>query len=431
MIFRKSCFCQEISKTYRFFGSSFTDALVHRQRILNSKPQLLTGFDLPLTFCITSHIAYQLDPEINISTLNIPHNIALADDEFYIPKKIDMLLGTETFFSLLSLGQINLGSNLLILQKTLLGWIVSGRYKTDSKNISKPSCLYLANESLDAKLEKLWKLEEIATIPEARTREQQSCDHIYNSTVSRRPCGRIVVKLPFKDDPTCLGESYTTALRRFNAQELRLAKSPQLKAQYVEFMSDYESLGHMSVVKNPHLSGPHYCIPHDCVLKPTSTTTKLRVEFDASCRTTSQKSLNDIQMVGPTIQCELFPLLRFRFHRFAFTADIVKMHHQVLMHEDDQKLQYILWRSSPTEDIRTYQLNTVTCGMAAAPYLALRSLFYLAEQHSEQFTIGAKIVKSSFYVDDLLCGADTLTELVQIKQKVIQLLELGQFKLTK
>ncbi|XP_049316915.1 uncharacterized protein LOC125779686 [Bactrocera dorsalis] len=400
-------------------GSSSTN--IKFKTSTNFKSQV-TGFELPLTFCITSHIAYQPDPEINISTWNIPKNIVLADDEFNIPKKIDMLLGTETFFSLLSVDQIHLGSNLPILQKTLLGWIVSGRYNTGSNNISKPSCLFLANESLDAKLEKLWKLEEVTTIPEPWTREQQICDNLYNTTVARRPCGRIVVKLPFKDDPTCLGESYTTALRRFNAQERRLAKSPQLTEQYVEFMNDYESLGHMSIVRNPNLSEPHYFIPHHCVLKPTSTTTRLRVVFDASCRTTSQKSLNDIQMVGPTIQCELFMLfLRFRFNRFALTADIVKMYRQILMHEDDRKFQYILWRSSPTEKIRTYQLNTVTYGMAAAPYLAIRSLLYLAEQHSKQFPIGAKIVKSSFYVDDLLCGADSLTELSQIRQEVTQL----------
>ncbi|XP_069962790.1 mucin-17-like [Bactrocera oleae] len=256
-------------------GSSSTN--IKFKTSTNIKSQV-TGFELPLTFCITSHIAYQPDPEINISTWSIPHNIALPDDEFYIPKKIDMLLGTETFFSLLSVGQINLGSNLPILQKTLLGWIVSGRYKTGSNNISNPSCLFLANESLDAKLEKLWKLEEITTIPEAWTREQQSCDHIYNSTVSRRPCGRIVVKLPFKDDPTCLGESYTTALKRFNAQERRLAKSPQLKAHYVEFMSDYESLGHMSVVKNPNLSEPHYYIPHHCIHISSDELTKTGVK---------------------------------------------------------------------------------------------------------------------------------------------------------
>ncbi|XP_069962624.1 uncharacterized protein [Bactrocera oleae] len=247
-------------------GSSSTN--IKFKTSTNIKSQV-TGFEHPSTFCITSHIAYQPDSE---------HNIALADDKFYIPKKIDMS------------GHRN------VLQSSIC-WIVSGRYTMGSNNISKPSCLFLANESLNAKLEKLWKLEEIPTIPEAWTREQQSCEHIYNSTVSKRPCGRIVVKLPFKDDPTCLCESYTTALRRFNAQERRLAKSPQLKEQYVEFISDYESLGHMSVVKNPNLSEPHYYIPHHCVLKPTSTTTKLRVVFDASCQTTSQNSLNDIQMV--------------------------------------------------------------------------------------------------------------------------------------
>ncbi|XP_039968357.1 uncharacterized protein LOC120780135 [Bactrocera tryoni] len=223
------------------------------------------------------------DPEINISTWNIPNTIVLAGDEFHIPKKIDTLLDTETFFSLQSVGQIHLGSNLPILEKTLLGWSVSRRYNTGRNNISKPSCLFLAIEYLDGKFKKLWKLEEVVTIPEAWTREQQICDHLYNATVSRRPCDRIVVKLPFKDDQTCLDESYTTALGPFNAQERRLAKSPQLTAQSVEFRNDYESLGHMSIVKNPNLSEPHYFIPHHYILKPTSTTTKLRVVFDASC----------------------------------------------------------------------------------------------------------------------------------------------------
>ncbi|XP_049309890.1 uncharacterized protein LOC125777863 [Bactrocera dorsalis] len=160
---------------------------------------------------------------------------------------------------------------------TGLDWIVSGRYKTGSNNTSKPSCLVSAHESFDA------KLEEVTTIPEPWNREQQICDHLYNATVSRRPCGRIVVKFPFKNDPACLAESQTTSLRRFNAQERQLAKSPQLTPQYVEFMNDYESLGHMSIVKNPNLSEPHYFILHYCVLKPTSTTTKLGVVFNAFC----------------------------------------------------------------------------------------------------------------------------------------------------
>ncbi|XP_036345738.1 uncharacterized protein LOC118754982 [Rhagoletis pomonella] len=243
------------------------------------------------------------------------------------------------------------------------------------------------------------------------TREQHSCEKLYNDTVTRSPNGRIVVKLPFKDDPACLGESYTTALRRFSAQERRLLRSPNLRTQYVEFMDEYERLGHM---------------------QPGSTTTKLRVVFDAFCQTTTQTSFNDIQMVGPIIQSELVVLLlQFRLHRFALTAEIVKMYRQVLVSEEHRMFQYILWRSSPNQEIQTFQLNTVTYGMEAAPYLAVRSLHHLADQHASQFVVGANVVKSSFYVDDLLCGDDSRTDLSRIKQEVTELLKLGGLDLAK
>ncbi|XP_036345711.1 uncharacterized protein LOC118754956 isoform X1 [Rhagoletis pomonella] len=243
------------------------------------------------------------------------------------------------------------------------------------------------------------------------TREQHSCEKLYNDTVTRSPNGRIVVKLPFKDDPACLGESYTTALRRFSAQERRLQRSPNLRTQYVEFMDEYERLGHM---------------------QPGSTTTKLRVVFDAFCQTTTQTSFNDIQMVGPIIQSELVVLLlQFRLHRFALTAEIVKMYRQVLVSEEHRMFQYILWRSSPNQEIQTFQLNTVTYGMEAAPYLAVRSLHHLADQHASQFVVGANVVKSSFYVDDLLCGDDSRTDLSRVKHEVTELLKLGGLDLAK
>ena len=54
--------------------------------------------------------------------------------------------------------------------------------------------------------------------------------------------------------------------------------------------------------------------------------------FDTSCPTTSGKSLNNLLMVGPTIQPELFNwLIHFRLFKFALTADIVKMYRQVLV----------------------------------------------------------------------------------------------------
>lgn len=54
---------------------------------------------------------------------------------------------------------------------------------------------------------------------------------------------------------------------------------------------------------------PQYFIPHRAVLLPTSTTIKLCVVFNASDKPRNQKSLNDVLMVGPVIQPDLFKII--------------------------------------------------------------------------------------------------------------------------
>ncbi|XP_054744461.1 uncharacterized protein LOC129248873 [Anastrepha obliqua] len=377
-----------------------------------------------------SQIAYQPEAEFNITSWNLPANIELADENFFKPTRVDLLIGTEIFFDILSIGQIKLAPGLPSLQKTLLGWVVSGRYQRPTEN-SSSICLLSVEESVDANLQRLWKLDEPSKA-DMWTTEQRNCEQSYMQTVQRNIEGRVVVKLPFKEAPHCLGQSYATALRRFIAQERRITRCPDLHQRYIAFMEEYSRLGHMSIVENVNFDNPHYYVPHHYVLKPTSTTTKLRVVFDASCKSTTQRSLNDILAVGPTLQNDLYILLlRFRLYRYTLTADIVKMYRQILVDKNDRKFQYILWRSTPHDEIRTYQLNTVTYGTASAPYLAVQSLNYIADAYESEYALGASTIKTSFYVDDLLCGADTLAELSRIKYEVTEILRRGCFPLAK
>lgn len=78
-------------------------------------------------------------------------------------------------------------------------------------------------------------------------------------------------------------------------------------------MRKYIELGHMRKLKEPiNDKMPHFYKPHHCVIKQDSTTTKLRVVFDASSKTTSGVSLNDALMIGPVLQQESTSiLLRF------------------------------------------------------------------------------------------------------------------------
>ncbi|XP_070141617.1 uncharacterized protein [Drosophila kikkawai] len=387
-------------------------------------------FELLLDFCVTSHIAYHPDSEIDISSWNLPQHSSLADEHFNKSRRIDLLLGTETFFDILAVGQVKLGKDLPVLQKTLLGWIVSGRCRAHPRTLHQYSSIVL--DKIDENLERLWRIDHVVTPKNTLTPEQRNCEEFYTTTVRRNSDGRVEVRLPFKDAPTALGASFDIARRRFLSLERNLGKRPEVWAKYVQFMQEFQDLGHMSLVGHPQLNTPHYYIPHHCVLKPNSTSTKLRVVFDASCKTTSQKSLNDLLMVGPTIQPDLYTLLlRFRIHRYAITADVVKMFRQVNVSAQDRRFQYILWRASPSQPLSTFELNTVTYGTAAAPYLAIRSMSYLADHFMDKLRIGAEAIKSSFYVDDFLGGSDTVEGLHQIKREVTTILQDGQLELAK
>ena len=318
----------------------------------------------------------------------------LADEQFNKSRRIDLLIGTEYFFDLLMIGQIKLGQNLPLLQKTQLGWVVSGKYKQLTNHKVAQVCLMSVEQIIDSNLERLWRLDEEPSKPNPYTPAQQECEEFFLKTVSRNSEGRVIVRLPFKDNASTLGHSRDIAMRRWLAQERRLTSQQSLRNPYNEFMEEFEQLQHMELVPNPKLANPHFYTPHHCVLKPTSTSTHLRVVFDASCKSTTQVSLNDILKVGPTIQETLVNLLiRFRLHRYAISADIIKMFRQILIHPDDRPFQYILWRNNPTDEVRTYQINTVAYGTAAAPYLAIRALHYLADVSAKQYPIGSQVIK--------------------------------------
>ena len=391
------------------------------------------NFELNIQFLITNRISGYLPAEnLNISEWNLP-KIEFADEFFHRQQPIDMLIGTEHFFNILSGGQQSLGSNLPTLQESKLGWIVTGRYSTSQQSSACRSMITTANDlNLHKQMQFLWKLEDVKQSLSKWSKDQQACEHHFVANVKTLSSGRIEVKLPFKTHPSELGSSYNSALKRFFMLEKRLDQNDELKSQYVAFMEDYERLGHMSIVSKPALEFPHYFIPHHCVLRPTSSSTKLRVVFDASAKTTTQKSLNDLLFVGPTIQDDLLiQVLRFRMFKYALTGDVVKMYRMFSVHKSDRQFQQILWRASETQPIKVYQLNTITYGMAASPFLAIRSLHFLSDTYDTEYKIGASVLKNHFYVDDMLTGSNSVEELQQIHKEVSKILANGGLELAK
>ncbi|XP_058817552.1 uncharacterized protein LOC131680856 [Topomyia yanbarensis] len=173
-------------------------------------------------------------------------------------------------------------------------------------------------------------------------------------------------------------------------------------------------------------------LPHHCVVKEASITTKCRVVFDASAKTTSGKSLNDILMAGPVLQDSLIAiLLRFRFPTIVLTGDIQQMYRMVLLHEDDRDYQRILWRWSNDEPMNEYQLNTVTYGTKSASYLATKCVQQLLLSFRERYPQAVEKASKGTYVDDLLVGADNIDEAKRLRSQLSDIFDPGGFHLRK
>ncbi|XP_041976170.1 uncharacterized protein LOC121730976 [Aricia agestis] len=264
--------------------------------------------------------------------------------------------------------------------------------------------------------------------------DDRYCEKLFTETTKRDEFGRFFVRIPLKESPELLGDSYTMAKNRFLCLERKLDRLPNYKKLYFEFMREYEALGHMTPVASKDipdiLSKPHYILPHHGVYREDSVTTKLRVVFDASANTSNNKSLNNIQHVGPPLQNDILSiLLRFRQYKYVVCSDIQKMYRQIFVEQDQRVLQLILWREGRDLPLQLYKLNTVTYGTASAPFLSMRCLQQLALECDDDLV--ARTIKDNFYVDDLFTGSDDLDSLLQLCNKISATLKKGCFPLHK
>lgn len=262
-------------------------------------------------------------------------HLSLADPSFDCPAPIDMLIGGDLFPHLIRpRAEIIHHTGLPSAVNTLLGWIILGTF-TPTESMSLTSLAVTFSSPLDDLQQKFWNIEEILP-PVLPTTDDQLCEALFIKTTHRDTNGRFCVALPFRDDMWSnfpktsdniilsthgLGDARSLALKRIFNLEHRLNKDPKLYDAYRLFMNEYKSLGHMQLAKQ---SGKYFIPHHAVVKKDDNNISIIRVVFDASAPTSSEKSLNDVLYVGPKLQNEISDILfKCRLHCFVFTAYIL------------------------------------------------------------------------------------------------------------
>ncbi|XP_029159724.1 uncharacterized protein LOC114931739, partial [Nylanderia fulva] len=294
-----------------------------------------------------------------------------------------------------------------LTQSTLFGWILSGPTgPTDATHPPADVHNCVVEDDLAPVIQQFWTDETISDSKPPLTEDEQRCEQHFAATHKRDVHGRYVVRLPFKNgSPPSIGESFQITSVLHAKLTNRLSRQSEIRTLYHAFLADYEELGHMTQIKpsTSNLSDAAY-IPHHAVLREHSTTTKLRVVFNASCRTSNGTSLNDHLMIGPKLQQDLAAIvLRWRLFQYVYTADIAKMYRQ------SRSIMKI-------EIISEY---------------SMRVLQQLNEEDGHEFPLAQTIFRDSIYVDDTLFGADEISDAIKTRDQLIALMKRGQFDLRK
>ncbi|XP_055623472.1 uncharacterized protein LOC129766899 [Toxorhynchites rutilus septentrionalis] len=411
-------------------GEAATEVKYRIRAMVRSR---VSEYSRDMDFLILSKVTVNL-PTLTVNTegWSIPNGVELADPAFFQSKGVDVVLGIEAFFEFFGTGRkITLGERLPALNESVFGWVVCGGLLVPSQSIQ-VNCNISASGNLESLVARFWEYEEIGVLNYYSPEETRCAEH-FERTVQRGIDGRFTVTLPkYEGVLRRLGKSKEIALRRLQGTERRLLRDTLLRDQYLAFMQEYLQLGHMRRVDKVSDEVQRCYLPHHPVVKETSTTTKLRVIFDASCKTSTGVSLNDGLLVGPVIQEDLRSIiLRCRTKQIMLVADVEKMFRQINICQRDKPLQSILWRSSPDDEPETYELGTVTYGTKPAPFLATRTLKQLAMEEVSRFPLAAKAVCEDTYMDDIITGADAADLAIELRMQLDKMMSAGGFHLRK
>ncbi|XP_077291427.1 uncharacterized protein LOC143923098 [Arctopsyche grandis] len=280
--------------------------------------------------------------------ISIPAGIKLSDPLWNKPTPIDLLLGAEICVHAMKAGTIQLGKGMPILKDTEFGWTIVGPYPEVN---NAPGKSHIGLSQLDSHIQNFWMIDQVPMVKH-QSLEEKRCEEHFQAHTSRDKNGRFCVALPYKNSPVVLGSSLHIAEKRHKTLERRFLANNNLKMEYNKVLEEYINLGHMSECEPPEAHEVHCYLPHHVVVKESSLTTKYRVVFDASAKTTSNISLNNILMVGPSVQSDLLSLLlNFRLHKYVITADIKQMYRQIQIAEKNKNVQLnhnSLWWDGPS-----------------------------------------------------------------------------------
>ena len=272
--------------------------------------------------------------------------------------------------------------------------VLTGRTRLFDVPTKQEITCHVSVSSTEALLRRFWEIEAFRAEDSFSLEEKAVVQH-FKDNHCRSKDGTFTVPLPKKTDAKPLGESSSQTVRRFISMERSLQNRKEFEP-FAKVVNEYFTLGHAEPVPSDDLekeATKFFYLPMHAVKKEQITTTKLRVVFNASAKTSTGISLNDTLMVGPTVHPPLIDvLLCFRYHRIALSADVSKMYRAVKLAPEDKDLHHFIWRDSPTKPLIDYRMTRVTFGVSASSFAANTSMRQNAQDFADEYPLARILI---------------------------------------
>ena len=346
----------------------------------------------------------------------------------------DILIGLDHYWNVVS-GEVVRGSNGPTAVYSKLGWLLSGPVESSSTTLVThvlTSGVKVGQQKveLNEQLRRFWELESFGIEEKESTLYDQFKTNVsFDGT-------RYQVVLPWRDHVTTIPDNYELSLRRLKGLLRRLRQNPTLLEDYNKAIVSQLENGIVEIVSDLTSSDGervHY-LPHHAVIKQDKQTTKLRVVYDASAKSTGP-SLNECLHIGPKFNQRIFEILvRFRLHASAFIADIEKAFLMISVDKRDRDVLRFLWVKDIHKDppeIQVLRFTRVTFGVASSPFLLNATVRNHIEQFQESNPVAVDKLLRSIYVDDVVSGTAEEGKSVQLYEEFRIMLAQGGFYLRK
>ena len=148
--------------------------------------------------------------------------LPLADPDYGIPGRVDLLLGVDIYSDVLLNGRWSGPPGTPTAFETQFGWVLAGRTNSITPTHVSIATHHVAVSSDDDILRKFWEVEEHPKDGSALSPEERTVVRHFQETHTRSNTGRFVVPLPKGQQCKPLGESRSQAVRRFLSLERAL-----------------------------------------------------------------------------------------------------------------------------------------------------------------------------------------------------------------